>query len=375
MYNRLLALAKALVPLALVGASSLPAQGVQPDHWAVWVGAEEESMGVGVPVLALDRDDWATYLHAMGQSGRALRRIEAHAGAIHPSGWGLAAVARSQTWLEANADAVALAAMESRHSLPEAPRRFALWARSEAWDGRGLRGVTPWFALADSHTWRWQASVDWLRLHKLKVRSVEGDIAYEGSTAYDARLRMYRADRNVTGRFLPPSGEVGTGASLSLALQGTPWPGWRVDLRAQDVASRLRWKQLATDERIIDSQIAIRAEDGTLDYAPVIRGKKAIAAVSTTMRTQWQALLGWSPGASTVGECTLRTVRMAPLTQRWLGWQRNAGALRWGAELEPTLGALRLWIGGEHGYLTLATDGRGLSSQYRQIAMGWQWGW
>jgi len=369
-----------LAAITLISAvSSLPsgtraAPPGESGDWKIRATLAEESVGQGLPVLALDHPDWPNYLVGQSENSRAFRSIKAELSATHPTGWSVAVVERAEVWLHANADAVTLAAYDARGTDPEVARGYAPYAKTQSWQGEAIQVGTPWWNLDSAELWQWRAEITLLQLKQLRTAELSGDLQYRGGGAYDFDLRSQRANTDITSLFLAPSGTSGTGESLSFALQGQPVPGWRIQLRGDDLASQLRWSDMATDTNALNSQITSRAPDGSLDYAPLLRGKKALMPVTSQIGAYWQACVAWSAFESSA--VTLRATRKAEISQIWLGWNRGDGAgkaPRWSLEFEPNWQATKLELTwGGSWQLLLATDGLGQSTQYRQLKLGWQ---
>lgn len=348
-----------------------------PTPWTVSATLSEESIGEGLPVLALDRPDWPSFRSGHVTNPRALRSIRAELMAANPGGWRLAALVRAEAWLDASDDTVTLAALNATNSRPDTTRSFSLNARGQSWQGRGIRVGTPWLKLDAAERWHWQADTQLLQLQQLRLIELSGDLQYRGGDVFDFNAHSQRSGSNITGPFLPPSGNSGLGSSLSVALQGEPAPGWRLQLRADDLLSRLQWLDLATDTALLNSQVTSRAPDGSLDYAPLIQGKKALQPIKSRIGVHWQAKASWSAfeSAGQAGAVTLRADRKANINQYWLGWDSgDAGRnrLHWSAEIEPLRRASSLGLVWHGWHALLATDGKGTGSQFRSLRIGWQ---
>ena len=349
------------------------------DKESVWVlsaEAEDVAIGRGLPVLALGRPDWPNYRLEHSGIHRAMRSLRAELIATNPAGWRFATLARSEAWIEASEDAVTVAALEVNHADPASPRSFRLAARSQSWQGLGLKMGTPWWSIGDAGVWRWQADAQLFRLKQLRTAAIAGDASYRGAGVYDFNLQSERANENIKGRFLPASGSNGMGASLSLALAGEPVPGLQIALRADDLFSRLQWKNLATDANVLNSQVTSRAADGSLDYAALLRGRKTLATRNERIGAHWQAKMSWqlSSLGKYPGAMTLRADDQAGIRQYWLGWENspaNKASMRWVLELEPQLHALSAGWSWGNWRAALATDGKGKGTEYRRVSVSW----
>ena len=360
-------------------AQDLPdsAPGRTQAPWTLGATASEESIGHGLPVLALDRADWPNYRSGRVDNPRASRSLQAELSATHLTGWRFATLVRAEAWLHASPDAVTVAALDAMKSEPEIARSYDLKARSQSWQGQGVRIGTPWLKLDSAALWHWRADTQLLRLQQFRTIDLSGNVAYLGGDVYDFKLQNQRANPRITAPFLPASEQSGLGTSLSVAVQGEPAPGWEIQLRANDLLSRLEWRELATDTATLDSQVTSRAPDGSLDYAPLIKGQKALMRLTRRIGVHWQAKASWSVFESSgqPGAVTLRANRKAGLNQYWLGWDSGTAArhrLHWRLEVEPARRAAHLGLGWKGWHAALVSDGKGTGSELRALSLGWQ---
>jgi hypothetical protein len=355
----------------------VPGHLASPTHWQLDVSAADEAAAQGLPVLALDRPDWPDYRSGAPATARAWRSIRAELGATHPSGWRLAALSRAEAQLEASADAVTLAALNARHANPATPGAYAPVALSQSWRGTGVAVRTPWLQLQPTQAWFWQADLALLLLQDLRTGQLAGQVGYLGGGVYDFGVKADRSDPTISGPYLPASGPSGLGASLSLAVEGQPAPGWRVQFRADDLASWMSWADLANDKSTLDSKVVSRAPDGSLDYAPQMVGQLSRTQAQARIGVHWQAALAWTvmDDVSGAAALTLRASSKAGIQQTWLGWDSgapSAAGWHWRLEWEPTWQTAKLALARGGWQAALASDGRGMQSQYQLLTLGWR---
>lgn len=348
-----------------------------PEKWTVSANASDEAIGQGLPVLALGRDDWPNYRSKESSQPRAWRSLQAELGATHPSGWRVGALIRAEAWLQASPDTVTVAAMDALNARPQTASSYNLYGRSLGWQGQGMRVGTPWLKLDAARRWHWQADAQLLRLKRFRTVALSGNMDYQNSDVYDFHVHGQRANPTITDPFLPASGSAGLGASLSLAVQGEPAPGWRVQLRANDLLSRLDWPELATDTMVLDSQVSSRAPDGSLDYGPLVKGQKTLTHVTRRIGVHWQAKASWSAFSASgqSGALTLQAERKAGIDQYWLGWdsgESGRNELRWHVAVEPLRRVASLGLNWQGWQVFLASDGKRTDSQFRYLRLGWQ---
>lgn len=345
--------------------------------WTLSATASEESIGQGLPVLALDRDDWPRYRSRQASQPRAWRSLQAELSATHPGGWRFGALARAEAWLQASPDAVTVAGLDAMNTRQETARNYDLNASGQSWQGQGLRMGTPWLKLDAADRWRWQADAQLLQLQKFRTVDLSGNLSYLSSDVYDFNVHSQRSNPNINDPYLSASGRSGLGTSLSVAVQGEPAAGWQIQLRADDLLSRLDWPKLATDTALLNSQVSSRAPDGSLDYAPLIKGQKTLMHITRRIGVHWQAKVSWSAfeSRSPPGAITLQLDRRAGLNQTWLGWDSgNTGRSRprWNVAIEPIRRVVSLGLGWHGWQALLATDGKGTNSEFRYLRLGWK---
>lgn len=345
--------------------------------WTVSASASDDAIGQGLPVLALGRDDWPNYRTKESSQPRAWRSLQAELGATHPSGWRVGALIRADAWLQASPDTVTIAAMDALNARPQTASSYTLYGRSLGWQGQGMRVGTPWLKLDTEQRWHWQADAQLLRLKRFRTVDLSGNMSYQSSDVYDFNVHGQRSNPTITDPFLPASGNAGLGASLSLAVQGEPAPGWQVQLRANDLLSRLDWPELATDTMVLDSQVSSRAPDGSLDYGPLVKGQKTLMHVTRRIGVHWQAKASWSAFAASgqPGALTLQAERKAGIDQYWLGWdsgESSRSKLHWRVAVEPLRRVASLGLDWQGWQVFLASDGKGAESQFRSVRLGWR---
>ncbi len=358
-----------LVVAAGTGGAWPLARASEPETaWSTRVSVETHSVAQGLPVLALDRDDWHKLITIGPDMARATQRVGAFWEVEHPSGWRLGAVARSQASVVASPGALALAQAGAGDTVDA---QFDLSASYLGWRGRGLTLGLPWQSL-DKGAWTWTADVQWLQLTDLRHTQLGGVAQYQAaSQTYGFDVTADRASRGITGPFLGGSDVTGTGYSVSWAAKGRISPGLTVSLKAEDVWSRLRWGRLARERLHLNTQVVRRRADGFLDYAPAISGQQSVQALSARMGARGDARLVWQYApTSTV---SARWHRLAGMDEFWLGWSTawpdSSLGLQLGWETVRQAAAAKLtW----HGfYVDMGSDGRGTLSEYRQVGLGW----
>lgn len=348
-----------------------PASGWQINMWA-----DKSSVANGLPVLVLDQADWYRGLSGTQQPSRAAQRLQAGLDAMHPSGWHMGVIGRSQVTLTASDDTVELARLNATGQDPVTNRSLAIQAQALGWTGQGLTVGTPWLPLAPAWGLRTRLDVQWLQLGKMRQGALSGQVAYAGAGIYDARLESDRSDVRITGPFLGASDARGWGGSLSLAVEAEPVQGWLVGLQADDLWSKLVWGRMARETAVLNTQVTTRAADGTLDFAPLISGQQVLSPVNEVMGTRWTVTLSHmvKHGQPDWGRWNVKWTRWAGMDETWVGWRSLAAPneWQWQMALEPQRRVVAMggqWRGLSVG---LSTDGKSAArTRYLQWSVGW----
>jgi hypothetical protein len=346
------------------------------DAWTLGMNWNSENIGQGLPILSLDQAQWTRYRISHPDTVRALVNERSELEFVHRTGWRISAISRHQAQIKANQDVTDLidAVEVLKNDGPIRP--YTVTVQGSGWKGNGLQLGTPWIILAEEKAWRWQADLQWLLLSSFSTTNYAGTVNHLGHANYSFLVAANDSNLGVNSPFLPPSSDFGWGASFSLRLEGDITPAWRLGINLEDVASTLQWAQLATDTRIIDSAIVTRAADGSLNYAPYIKGRRFLSSMQGEMSPSWSVQISRviDSNEAICGVATLRYKNQAEIEQLWLGWKNPriaSGAFSWGLELEPFSKAIALQLNGSGWGIQLGTDGRWTDTQYARIVLGW----
>jgi hypothetical protein len=335
------------------------------EQWVVTGEFAIEAIGVGLPPLELQKKGWSSFLQGRERDSRARASGVVQVWANSPQGWRFGWLKRTEAWLTASEGTVRAAAYDDQGTDPSKPQNFAIAAHWHTWSGAGLQLGTPWMPLVPAQEWKWRASVQGLKLGDFQSLDMDGNIQYQGDGQYDVQSTYSRVSPKITTPFVVPSATSGWGGSLSFEMAGNLAHNLELLVVAQDVASRLRWRNLPTDNGEINTQNVQKNEDGTLDYAPRINGRKFLGDITSTMGPRFVSRLRWTPQAWV--PMTLLVDQKAATTLVWMGIEM--GALR--LQLEPRLRLAKLAFKNNHWNLGLGTDGRLQGSGYQFIQLSY----
>lgn len=367
----LLALSTAMAQVPAVNQAS-PA----PSFWVINVSTEIVGMGQGLPVFALQRDDWPRYRTDSGAVARAFQSTRFTLSATHSSGWQIGTLLRTEASLEASRDAVDLAALNANRADPPTRRDFDIHAIGQGWQAAGIVVGTPWLSLDAQKLWQGQVQLQLMTLRQLRTDAISGFTNYHGGGSYDFALQSQRSRDDLAAPFLQPSDSAGRAASVSFAVTAKPTDNWKLQLRAEDLLSLLDWPSLGTESATLNTRVLGSVSDGTLNYAPLIAGRNTLERGQGRMGARWVADLVWSPRIwRDSGGVSFRAERKLGLAQYWLGWDQaaqQAGGLTWRLEIEPTVRAASFTSSWRNWEGALATDGRGAGSALTQLRLAWR---
>ena len=367
----LLALSSAMAQVPAVHQAS-PA----PSFWVINASTEIVGMGQGLPVFALQRDDWPRYRTGSGAVARAFRSTRFTLSATHTSGWQIGTLLRTEASLEASRDAVDLAALNANGADPPTRRDFGIHAIGQGWQAAGVVVGTPWLAVDTQKRWHGHVQLQLMTLRQLRADAISGFANYQGGGSYDFALQSQRSRDDLAAPFLQASNSAGRAASVSFALTAAPTDNWKLQLRAEDLFSLLDWPGMATESATLNSRVLGSVSDGTLNYAPLISGRNTLERGQGRMGARWVADLVWSPRIwRDGGGASFRAERKLGLEQYWLGWNQTAqqaGGFTWRLEIEPTVRAASFTSSWRNWEGALATDGRGAGSELTQLRLAWR---
>ena len=350
--------------------------GPAPDFWVIHASTEMVGMGQGLPVFALQRDDWPRYRTGSGAVARAFQSSRFTLSATHTSGWKIGTLLRTEASLEASRDTVDLATFNANGADPPTPRDFGIHAIGQGWQAAGIVVGTPWLALDAQKRWQGQVQLQLMTLRQLRTDAVSGFANYQGGGSYDFALQSQRSRDDLAAPFLQPSDSAGRAASVSFALKARPTDNWKLQLRAEDLLSLLDWPSLGTESATLNTRVLGRASDGTLNYAPLIVGRNTLERGQGRIGARWVADLVWSPRIwRESGGASFRAERKLGLAQYWLGWDQaaqQAGGLTWRLEIEPTIRAASFTASWRNWEGALATDGQRAGSELSQLRLAWR---
>jgi hypothetical protein len=257
--------------LACGAASAHTLPETPTDGWSVYTDVSVWQASDAVPISQID-GAWTDYSPRAGRN-TALMRASAAIG-VARNRWRLGVEYRQDAYLITDRASTDAYVKYQRKDKPDAPASFPLQARYFSWRAQGVRlGYVfdgPRFGNRDSTI---ELSAAGYGKQRLRERSVNGVLAYAPDGSYGATASHVDADSRMTYPFMGDEPSA-SGASLSLAATLPLLDAWTLRVQADDLASRLRWKNLPINTETLNTASSSYDANGYINYAPMLRGRK-----------------------------------------------------------------------------------------------------
>ncbi len=158
---------------------------------------------------------------------------------------------------------------------------------------------------------------------RLRERSVQGTLTYRKPIPMVLQRTHSDANSRMTYPFMGDAPGA-SGAGLSLAATLPLAPAWTLRVQADDLASRLRWKNLPVNTESLASDVTSYDENGYVNYAPLLSGRKQQVDRSFRIPRYTAAVLDYRNGDWGAG---VQVARYAGETMPTLSLSRRVGWL------------------------------------------------
>ncbi len=223
---------------------------------------------------------------------------------VEKEGWRIGVEYRQEGSLDASRDTVDFYHLYQQRQLPDTARSFDLDARFHLWSASGLR-VSRTFTLDQTALAGLQVRVSGALYGSLRNRDTKlgGSTSYQGSGAYGFDAQSLDSDTRYRYPFMPEAAQASSGGSVSVALQLPLDARWTANVAIDDLWSRLRWSNLPTVQKNINSEVATTDQNGYVNYQPLLTGQNSLISKTGTIgatrsasltyrQDQWSAKLG-----------------------------------------------------------------------------------
>jgi hypothetical protein len=222
-----------------------------------------------------------------------LQRNRASIG-VEKEGWRVGIEYRQEGSLDASRDTVDFYHLYQQRQVPDAARAFNLDARFHSWSATGLR-LSRTFTLDQTALPGLQVRVSGALYGTLRNRdtTVGGTASYKGAGNYSFNAQSLESDTGYRYPFMPEASQASSGGSLSVALQLPLDERWTANLAIDDLWSRLRWSNLPSVQKSINSAVASTDRNGYINYQPLLIGQNSLANKSDSIGASRSASLSY----------------------------------------------------------------------------------
>ena len=291
--------------------------------WTVYSDLSLWQASDAVPVSQVD-GEWTAYSPRSGRNTFLMRnRVAA---GVEKNRWRLGLELRQDAWLATDRETLDAFTMYQDKRKPAPPASFALQARYFSWRAQGLRiGHKVEGLRIAGRTASIDLSAAVYGKQRLRERSIAGTLSYPKAETYAFEASHIDADSRMTYPFMGEAPSA-SGAALSLAATLPLAEAWTLRVQADDLASRLRWKNLPLNTESLSSSVTSYDEQGYVNYQPLLSGRKQ--QVERSFR--------------------IPRYSAAALDYRYQDWGAGLQVARYAGETIPTLSVSRRF-----GWLTL----------------------
>lgn len=224
------------------------------------------------------RDFSGTWEHnyaPQAATNRFLQRHRADMG-VEKDGWAVGVEYRWEGTIDAGREAMDLYRLYKLKAQLERARDFHVDAKLKSWSAGGVRvGRTYVLHDADGNSPLLMLSGALYENLRNRDSDVAGIVAYTPGDGYGFNARYQDTNTRYRYPFMAERSRPSSGASISLAVQ---WPlsdQWTANLALNDLWSRLRWSNLPSMYKTINSDVSGIDQDGYVNYRPQLSGKNS----------------------------------------------------------------------------------------------------
>jgi hypothetical protein len=241
------------------------------DGWTVYSDVSVWQASDAVPISQFE-ETWTSYSPRSGRN-TALMRNRITAG-VEKNRWRLGFEVRQDAYLVTDRASLDAFYLYQQKQKPAPPASFALQAQYFSWRAQGLRiGHRFDGPRIGGRAGSIELSAAAYGKQQLRERSVRGTLTYPQADTYGFSASHVDADSRMTYPFMGGAPSA-SGAGLSLAATLPLAAAWTLRVQADDVASRLRWKNLPVNSESLNSETTSYDENGYVHYHPLLSGRR-----------------------------------------------------------------------------------------------------
>lgn len=239
--------------------------------------------------------DWSHGFSPRDGNNATLQRIRAGIG-MENERWSIGWEVRQEASLDANREALEAVRLYKQRLDPAPNTRFDVGARFTAWSAQGLRvGHNFDGPTIAGYTPRLNISGAFYTRPRLRENEVSGSVLYTPAGTYSFNATQTDADSRNQYPFMRYTPNA-SGASLSLTMDLPLTDALSLQLKAEDLWSRIKWENLPVMQRTIGSDVTERDSNGYINYRPVLSGTNRQISKNFSIPRSFSALLAYRSG-------------------------------------------------------------------------------
>jgi hypothetical protein len=248
-----------------------PAAAGDGAGWTVYSDISAWQASDAVPLSQVE-DAWTGYSPRSGRNTFFMRnRVAA---GVEKNRWRLGLEMRQDAYFTSDRETLDALYLYQQRQKPAPPVSYALQAQYFSWRAQGLRvGRTLDGPRIAGRATTIELSGAVYGKQRLRERSVTGTLTYPQTGTYGFDASHADANSRMTYPFMGAAPSA-SGASLSVAATVPLADAWTLRAQADDIASRLRWKNLPVNTESLSSNVTSYDEDGYVTYRPLLSGRK-----------------------------------------------------------------------------------------------------
>ncbi len=246
--------------------------------WRIKTLASQFEAADVAPVRALS-GDWSNYRPRDGRNvALQSARLELSASKAL---WEVGAAVRSDIVIEGSRGAFDIVNAYKQKREPASGSEFNLDATEQGVIWAGLRGARTWVLRPGTeHGVQLTTAVTLLSVRRIQLTAVSGSARFNSASGFDFNAQTTQQDSHVQFGGYGHEGAVGRGYTAEIGLLWQPTARSFVNLSIADAASRLKVKQVATEQMSASSTTRLFDSNGYLDYHPLLSGRDSARDVS-----------------------------------------------------------------------------------------------
>lgn len=240
--------------------------------------------------------DWSRGYSPRSGRNVALMRNRAAAG-VESGSWRIGYEARQEATLRTDRETLEIVRLYKQRQDPEGLQTFNANVRYKNWFAHGIRvGHHIDGPRIAGRPVRALVSAAWYADGRYRQNDVKGSVTHLGGGEYGFDATELDIDSQARLPFLDGTPDV-SGLSISLAAEIPLSEAFTLNVKVDDLWSRMRWRNLPVTRQTINSDVKDTDANGYVNYRPLLSGRNALVDSSLDIPRYASAELTYDRGA------------------------------------------------------------------------------